>query len=827
MEFLTWFYSNGVEYYITSWRSTISWIFHFFSLSLLLKTLFAPWKRLVVADTSPGFNLQKKFEAFTFNLISVVIGAIVRFTLFWVGLFIIGLVVFGGAAGLLFWLILPFFGLPVYKKFKNQPSNFMQSLLFSVKAVKEAPLTVIFSSEPGQFVLTHTGLLHDELVKNADLKNINFDSLTSNTFKELMQKLLGAKVWSEEFFNQLGIEANDILLSADLWDKKQADETKLEEEPLGRPGLGLELTFGYTPTLNQYVTDLSLPLPYSHRLIGRQEIVSRMERVLQSGSSVLLIGQPGVGKKTVVLEFARRAAGGELGRDMSFKRVLEFDYNSLLSSGMDVNQKKTKLTEILAEASAAGNIILMVRDIHRLTNMQLEGYDYTDIIESHLEKRKLKIIAVSSSTDYERFLAQNLRLRKYLEKVEVTPPSLEEAMQILLEAAKRWEILTSVIITIPTLRHILEESDRYVTEVPFPEKALEFLDGVVAYCQQAGKKIALIDDANKVLEERTGISFARLTQEEKKRLGEIESIIHQRLIDQDSAVNLIGKALRSKSIGVVKEDRPLGSFLFLGPTGVGKTETAKVLAKVYYGNEENILRFDMAEYSGGEGLERLIGSVSKNLPGALTTAIKNKPASLLLLDEIEKASREIYNLFLALLDEGVITDAFGKKIIARNLFVIGTSNAGAEYIRNLISQGIKGDELQKKVVNNVLEKEIFSPEFLNRFDGVIVYEPLGHDELVKIAQILLAELTENLKKKNIFLQASDETAVKVAQDGYEPEFGARPMKRIINLILGDLIGKALLSGAIKEGDKIKITPGQKKEEFFLEKLVSSERDVPL
>src|SRR3989344_186257 len=291
-----------------------------------------------------------------------------------------------------------------------------------------------------------------------------------------------------------------------------------------------------------------------------------MERVLQSGSSVLLIGQPGVGKKTVVLEFARRAASGELGREMSFKRVLEFDYNSLLSSGMDVNQKKTKLTEILAEASAAGNIVLMVRDIHRLTNMQLEGYDYTDIIESHLEKRKLKIIAVSSSTDYERFLAQNLRLRKYLEKVEVTPPSLEEAMQILLEAAKRWETLASVIITIPTLRHILEESDRYITEVPFPEKALEFLDGIVAYCQQVGKKIALIDDANKVLEERTGISFARLTQEEKKRLGEIESIIHQRLIDQDSAVNLIGKALRSKSIGVVKEDRPLGSFLFLGPT---------------------------------------------------------------------------------------------------------------------------------------------------------------------------------------------------------------------------------------------------------------------
>ncbi len=226
----------------------------------------------------------------------------------------------------------------------------------------------------------------------------------------------------------------------------------------------------------------------------------------------------------------------------------------------------------------------------------------------------------------------------------------------------------------------------------------------------------------------------------------------------------------------------------------------------------------MAEYSGREGLERLVGSVTNNLPGSLTTAVKNRPASLLLLDEIEKSSREIYNLFLALLDEGVMTDAFGKKVSGRNLFIIGTSNAGAEFIRQLVNKGIYGEELQRQAINHILEKEIFSPEFLNRFDGVVVYEPLKKEHLVRIAHLMLSDLSQNLKKKNIFFEATPETAIKLAEDGYDPAFGARPMKRIVNLILGDLIGKGIISEEIKEGDKISITPGNKKEEFFIKKI---------
>jgi len=817
MEFLTWHYGEGLRFYIIKWTSYFDWTIHYFSLPLLIKTLFAPWKRLIIVDKKPGFDFKRFFETMTFNIISRIIGAIVRFSLFWVGLILFIIVFLGGISGLIIWVALPFLGIPTYLRVNKHPKKFISKLLFEIKDSKGSEIKRLFDNEAGDFVLEHTGLVIDELEKNAKLDQKVVSKLKGKSYEDLLKVFIESKVWKDEFFRKKGLSKNDLTIAALWWDNKMIEEASFGEYSLGKPGLGLELLFGYTPNLNQYSIDLSVPQDFSQRLIGRETVVSRMERALTGGSSVVLIGEPGVGKRTVVLEFAHRASLGKLGKEMTHRRILEFDYNFLLSEATDLNLKKAKLSTILEEAAAAGNIILMVRDIHRLTNSEVEGYDFTDIFEDHLEKKKLKIIAVSTPTEYERFVAPNMRLRKHLETVRVDPPTKEEAMLILIKWARRWETMKDIIITVPPLRKILDESDRYITETPFPEKALELLDALIMYKDQVGGKVITIDDANAILAEKTGISFARLTETEKKKLGNLEEIIHERLINQDTAVSLIAKSLRAKTVGVAKEKRPIGSFLFLGPTGVGKTETAKVLAKVYYGSEDNILRFDMAEYAGKEGLERLIGSVSKNRPGALTTAIKNRPASLLLLDEFEKASREIYNLFLALLDEGSITDAFGKKISGKHLFVISTSNAGAEYIRQIVSKNARGDELQKKVLDYALEKEIFTPELLNRFDGVVVYEPLRSKDLVKIAKILLNELSQNLLEQNIYLQITDEAAEKLSQDGYDPAFGARPMKRIINLMIGDVLGKAILKGDISEGDRVKLIPGTKKDEYSWEK----------
>src|SRR3972149_10154343 len=435
MEFLAWHYTKGINYYLKSWLSTVNWFTHYFSLPLLLKTLFSPWKRMVVTDASAGFNFQKKFEAFSFNLVSRGVGAMVRFILFWTGLILIIFGFVGGAIGIVFWVIMPFFGLSVYSKYKRQVKNYVSELLFKIKSEKLEPLTVIFDSTAGLFVLSHININSAELLQNANMKKITFAKESFESFEEVITYLIKNNVWKDEFFNRKEITPEDLILAAGWWDRKQSEETSFDEPYFGRPGIALELTFGYTPTLNKYSVDLSLPQSFSHRLIGRQQIVSRMERILTSGNSVLLMGQPGVGKKTVVLEFARRAASGQLGVQMSYKRVLELDHNSLLSEANDLNKKKTRLAEILAEASYAGNIILMIRDIQRITNAEAEGYDFNDLFEGHLEKRELKIIAVTSNSEYERFIAPNMRLRKFLEKVEIVPPKKEEAMQILIEAA--------------------------------------------------------------------------------------------------------------------------------------------------------------------------------------------------------------------------------------------------------------------------------------------------------------------------------------------------------------------------------------------------------
>jgi ATP-dependent Clp protease ATP-binding subunit ClpC len=820
MEFLAWHYSEGLNLYLKRWYLLMAWIVHYFSLPLLLPTLFYPWKRLVDDEKTPGFNLEVAFRRLTFNLISRCIGAVVRLFLLIFGLLAFFPTFLVGLIGLLFWIILPFIGIPYFLTSDRHHHRMFLHLVTRFKGDINHAVKILFDTPPGRFILSRTGLDEKTLVTEANLTNLDLSDFLPVSLEGVIQKFIDSSVWNEEELQKSGAGFSDLVLTARWWDTvfgsgSDADDDSLK---LSRPGLGLELLFGYTPQLNQLTEDLSTRREYSHRLIAREALVNRMERELTGGNSVILVGPPGVGKKTVVLEFAKRAMEGELGSKMIYKRVLELDYNFLLSESLDINQKKAKFSAVLSEAEGAGNVILVISDLHRLTHPDVEGIDFTDILENHLENKKLKIIAVSSQVDYERFLFPNNRLLKYFQPVEVLPTTKDEAMLIIFEAASDSEKSKRITFTIQALRTILDGGDKYITDTPFPEKALELLDHVINYLEKNNKIKAGPDDVNAVLSEQTGISLSHLTEREKQLLGNLEEILHQNLVGQDAAVNLIAKSLRSRTVGVKNESRPVGSFLFLGPTGVGKTQAAKTLAQVYYGSEKYILRFDMAEYAGPEGLQRLIGSVANNQPGALTTAIKNKPASLLLLDEIEKAPPEVNNIFLSLLDEGRITDAFGKKISARHLFVIATSNAGAEKIRELVAGGVSPGDLQREISEYIQKNNLFSPEFINRFDGMVVFEPLTETELVDIAGIMLGDLVKNLDRKNIHLRVTDDLCKAVAHLGFAPEFGARPMRRVVDLILGDVLGKAILKGEVKGGDHIELVPGTGREDFQIKKV---------
>jgi len=744
------------------------------------------------------------FERTSFNLVSRFIGAAARAFLFIVGIIAILFVVVFGALGYLIWIILPFVSYPTYISYKNSPKSVARAKVERILRNQGAAVRILFDGKPGEFVLSHLGKTAEEFTGGAQ-KRVVIEKQPDN-FADLMQTFVEGGVWSEDFFRKQGIAPQDLTMAALWWDKiASKDNLFSEKRTFAKPGIGLELTYGYTPTLDKYSIDMGVTQDFTHRLIGRKKVVGQIERALLAGSNVVLVGRPGVGKKTIVLEFARRAVEGVLDKRLSYHRILELDYNFLLSESLDLNQKKNSFMQILQETQAAGNIILMMRDIHRITNFEVEGVDFTDVLESALEKRKLKIIAVSTPSDYARFMARNMRLRKYFEPVDAAQPTLEEALEILTEAAGNWESHGKSPFLVQSLRKIVASSDQYITDIPFPEKALELLEATITYKEQEGQSGAVtVEDVNVVLSEKTGISFTSLTGAEREKLAKLEEIIHRRLVNQEDAVRLISQTIRSKSIGVVKSKRPIGSFLFLGPTGVGKTETAKVLAEVYFGATENILRFDMAEYAGEGAVTRLIGDPSRSQPGALTDAIKKNPTSLLLLDELEKAPSEVVNLLLVLLDEGFITDAFGDKVSARNTFIIGTSNAGTELVRQKVGSGQRA--LQKEVVEYVMRNNLFAPELINRFDGVVVYEPLTKEHLFKVAHLMLSQLAKGISEKGIELVVTDEAALHLSNLGYEPEFGARPMRRLIELEIGDMLGKALLAGHLRGGDKIKLVP---------------------
>jgi len=819
MEFLSWHYSKGLKLYLRRWVFALGWVIHYFSLTLLPLSLFSPWKRLVENDDVVGFNLQKIFEQITFNLISRVIGAMTRLFLMFCGIVVLIPVFVIGLIGVLFWLCFPFIGLPDFFLRETRGQHFLLHLLEQIRSEPENAVKILFDNQAGKFVLTHIGLSPDEIISLSIQKLPDLEFFSPTTFTHFVETFIEAGVWPLDPLRQKGVDYPDLILAAKWWDEHHS-QSDLGDFPLrySRPGIGLELLFGYTRDLDQYVTDLSTPQNFSHHLIGREDLVTRIERTLLGGQSVILEGDPGVGKKTVVLEFARRSSLGELDPQLIYKRVLEFDYHFLLSEVADVNLKKARLARLLKEATRAGNILLVIKDIQRLTNRTVEGLDFTDIFEKALEKRELKIIAISSQGDYERFIYPNTRLRKFFFPIEVTSVSKEHAFDIVTQAADTLEKQRHLVFTVQVLQGLLEASDRYITEAPFPEKVLDLLDDLAAYAGKNSRPQLTLEDVNVIVSERTGVAINRLTDKERKKLANLEDFLHENLVNQNTAVSLIAKSLRARSVGVKNENRPVGSFLFLGPTGVGKTQAAKSLGKVYYGSEKNIIRFDMAEFSGDEGMSRLIGSVKQDRPGLLTTAIKNHPAGILLLDEIEKSSPEIFNLFLTMLDEGYIVDAFNRQIFCRHLFVIATSNAGAEFIRQQVESQVPTDQLQRDVLNYIQQQRLFSPEFLNRFDGVVVFEPLSPDNLIKVAGLMLAELKTRLEKQDIHLRITDDLCKKLAQDGFQPEFGARPMRRIVDIALGDLLGTAILKEEVKPGDTIEITPQPGIENFSLIKV---------
>ncbi len=610
---------------------------------------------------------------------------------------------------------------------------------------------------------------------------------------------------------EVNTNENDIQEIAKWYEELNKDRTIPLLFDLNRikslPGIGVDWGYGWTAEFDKYAHDLTFNHATFPLLIGREKELNELERVLlkTEANNILVVGEPGVARHQLVETLAHRMKTGFTTPALSYKRGLALDMHSLASAKPSILEVKGLASEILDEAERAGNVIVYIDEIDKYLSSGDGRIDLTDVL-SKFAQSSVGLIGITTPGAYHKYIESNSTLSKLFESVEISPPSLQTVTSELeISIVPVLEKKYKVTVTYPAIKKTVEDADKYLTSTPFPQKAIELLDQTIVYAtSQKKQKLVTSDLVDEYLSSKLNMPMGDLGSQESEKLANLENLMHQRIINQEAAVHAVAAALRRSRLNISSSSRPVGTFLFLGPTGVGKTETAKALSSVYFGREEAMLRFDMSQYQKEEGLERLIGSIKLGSPGELTSKLLDKPFSLLLLDEIEKADREIFNLFLTLIDEGYITDHLGRKISAKNTIIIATSNAGAEFIRTSVQKGISGEVLQKALLEHVQHEKIFSPEFINRFDATVVFTPLSEGHLREVAKLMLESLNLRLKPKEIAVDITPELIRKLAVLGNDPAYGARAIRRVITDKVEDSVAQKLLSGQVKKGEKIRI-----------------------
>ena len=648
--YLFWHYSKGIKSFLIIWRNFIEFFWNFFSIKLLFRTLFSHWRR-DITRRGPGFDLKEFLEALIFNIFTRLIGAVVRSAIIFIGLLIELLTICLGIISFLVWLILPFVLLYLLLAgiifiFSARFSRgllmiglaallfFLPRLFYSISKKKmpsEASLEEMMK-EPWFDLVWERAEIDPETGKDITLKNL--------------PRVLKEKDLSEEEFEEI------VFWVAFQYEKEErAKGFWLRENLITRPGIGKDWAYGYTLNLDRFCLDLGLPQArkFKSYLIGREKDIEIIERVLARAeeNNILVVGEPGTGRKTVIRGFADFVYQGKVLPPLKHKRVLMLDIGAAIAGLSTSGEIENRLRLIFNEAVAAGNIILVIDEFHNFIGTQtgLGKIDISGVLMPYLSSKNIQLIGIVTYEGLHKNIEANPSLLKFFEKVEIKEPDEKNSLLILEDIVPRLEERIGIRVTYKALKEIVTKAIQYFADVPMPERAIDLLDESLLYvATKTSDKTLKVEHVDLILSEKTEIPIGKISQEEKEKLAKLEDVLHLRIINQEEAVKGVASAMRRARLGIGEKRKPIGSFLFLGPTGVGKTETAKALTEAYFGQEERMIRLDMSEYQNIYDLSRLIGT-TKGEPGYLTTQIREDPFSLLLLDEIEKAHANILNLF--------------------------------------------------------------------------------------------------------------------------------------------------------------------------------------
>ena len=601
--------------------------------------------------------------------------------------------------------------------------------------------------------------------------------------------------------------------------------------------------------------------------------------IRRTKNNPVLIGEPGVGKSAVAEGLAQRIVQGNVPELLLGKRVLSLDIGSMVSGTKYRGEFEERLKNVMDELHKAGNVLLFIDEIHTIIGAgATEGsLDAANILKPALSRGEIQCIGATTLDEYRKHIEKDAALERRFQPVVVGEPTAEETLSILYGLRDRYEAHHKVRITDEALAAAVKLSDRYIPDRYLPDKAIDLMDEAasrvrIAACtappdvreqekrleavliekkeaishQDFEKAAALRDqerninreieekraewnraqstardtvteeDISQVVSQWTGIPVSRMTEQEAQRLVRLEETLHKRLIGQEEAVSAVARAIRRARAGLKDPKRPIGSFIFLGPTGVGKTELCRALGEAMFGDEDSVIRLDMSEYMEKHTVSRLVGSppgyVGYEEGGQLTEAVRRKPYSVVLLDEVEKAHPDVFNILLQILEDGRLTDNTGRVVSFKNTIVVMTSNAGAHVIGSSRSMGFgasqKGEVRDYEAMKESVMKEVkdlFRPEFINRVDELIVFHSLSEDEIRRITELMLKQVADRLEEQEIRLTWDESVTEKLAKDGYDPKFGARPLRRLIQRTVEDTLSEELLSGQIRLGQEIVLT----------------------
>ena len=703
----------------------------------------------------------------------------------------------------------------------NDPNNTGRLLAALLKNSK-----VLFVIEKADLSAAEINKLFTETAAN---KNTDFNQiLTSAVFwaqkegrnsLDKLDILLGIYSQSAAVKNlifQKGLKDVDMLnivfWARDIFDTGLKPFWEKSVDSLG-PGISELWGGGWTLETEKYSVDLTKQIKKDRQwtpLVGRDRDIERIEEVLSRSEkkNIILIGPPGIGKSTIVRSLAEKSISGLLPPALEYKRFLQIDVTGLIA-GAGKGELELRIQNLLTEISHAGNVVLFMPSLENIAGGSGTGVNITGHLINALDSGSLQVIATSTREAYRRYIEPQGTFAALFEPLELREPTENEAIRILEQAVPKIESKNKIVVTYKALQKSVELATRYMVNRVLPGKAIDLIDEAATAVTIHKKHLLESSDIENLVSEKTHTPVTLAQGKEAKELINLEATLHKRVVAQDEAIKAIANALRRARTIKRTTKKPIGNFLFLGPTGVGKTETAKTLAALYFGSEDSIIRINMSEYQTPDSINRLIGAPPGTggfeEGGEFTEKVRQNPYSLILLDELEKANPKIQEAFLPILDEGVLEDVTGRKIVFTNTIIIGTSNAGAEFIREAVLQNKPPQNLKNELLDKLQRDGVFKPEFLNRFDDIIVYKPLNESEVVQVVKLQVGELVERLEKQDIALTVDETVLNWIGKNGYDPTYGARPLRRFLADNLEGKIANQILEGKLPRGSSVNAT----------------------